>query len=103
MHTYIHVSIQREKKICGCIRHTFSVCVGDGIQETDVFGNMQLDQDLDRNREIIRILGKNEHKVMYTFPLLVGEDKWLIRKDQRIWGFLILRGKQELVEELPQI
>ena len=70
------------------------MCVGDGIQETGMFGNMPLDQDLDRNREIVRILGKTEHKGMYTSPLLVGEDKWLIRKDQHIWGFLILKGRQ---------
>lgn len=76
------------------------MCVGDGIQEIDVFGNTQLDQYLDRNGKIIRILAKTEHKGMYTSPLLVGEDKWLIRKDQCIWGLLILRGRQ-LVEELP--
>lgn len=38
-----------------------------------MFGNTQLDRDLDRNKEIIRILAKTEHKDMYTSPLLVGK------------------------------
>lgn len=58
-----------------------------------MFGNPRLDQDLDRNREIVSILAKTEHKGMYTSPLLVGEDKWLVRKDQHIWGLLILQGR----------
>lgn len=86
MHTYIHVSIQREKKICVSIRHTFSVCVGDGIQETDVFGNMQLDQDLDRNREIIRILGKNEHKGMLHISLACGRRQVVDQKGSTYLG-----------------
>jgi len=91
--------MEKGKKCVG-IRSTFSLCVGDGIEEIDVSGNTQLDQDLDRNGKIIRICTKVEHKGMCTSPLFVGEDKRFIRKDHHIWGLLILRGRQ-LVEELP--
>lgn len=82
---YIHVSIHRERKACVCIRHTWSMRAGAGIQEIDVFGNTRLDQDLDRNRAIIRILAKTERKGMSTSPLLVGEDKINVFGDPSFW------------------